>query len=103
MAPERLRGMVIEMPVLDNALLGCALAFTPLMVALTLRRAGDAARWRAPRGWCPRAPLPWQADVVLDCGAPGPGAERRGAPGPVLRPHRAAARASAARSRRRRW
>jgi hypothetical protein len=34
-APERLRGSVIEMPVLDNALLGCALAFTPLLVALT--------------------------------------------------------------------
>ncbi|MEA2348429.1 MAG: hypothetical protein QOG62_2216 [Thermoleophilaceae bacterium] len=34
-APERLRGMVIEMPVLDNALLGCALAFTPLLVNLT--------------------------------------------------------------------
>src|SRR5215208_361004 len=32
--PDRLRGMVVEMPVLDNALLGCALAFTPLMVAL---------------------------------------------------------------------
>jgi pimeloyl-ACP methyl ester carboxylesterase len=35
-APERVRGMVIEMPVLDNALLGCALVFTPLMTALTL-------------------------------------------------------------------
>jgi pimeloyl-ACP methyl ester carboxylesterase len=35
-APERVRGMVIEMPVLDNALLGCALAFTPMMVALTV-------------------------------------------------------------------
>jgi pimeloyl-ACP methyl ester carboxylesterase len=34
-APERLRGMVVEMPVLDNALLGCALAFTPLLVNLT--------------------------------------------------------------------
>ena len=34
-APERVRGLVVEMPVLDNALLGCALAFTPLMVALT--------------------------------------------------------------------
>jgi pimeloyl-ACP methyl ester carboxylesterase len=34
-SPERLRGMVIEMPVLDNALLGCALAFTPLLVSLT--------------------------------------------------------------------
>src|SRR5215210_4884302 len=35
LAPERLRGMVIEMPVLDNALLACALAFTPMLVALT--------------------------------------------------------------------
>jgi pimeloyl-ACP methyl ester carboxylesterase len=34
-APERVRGMVVEMPVLDNALLGCAIAFTPLMVSLT--------------------------------------------------------------------
>jgi pimeloyl-ACP methyl ester carboxylesterase len=35
LAPERLRGVVIEMPVLDNALLACALFFTPLLVALT--------------------------------------------------------------------
>ena len=34
-APERLRGAVIEMPVLDNALLGCAIAFTPLLIGLT--------------------------------------------------------------------
>jgi pimeloyl-ACP methyl ester carboxylesterase len=34
-APARLRGMVIEMPVLDNALLACAIGFTPLLVALT--------------------------------------------------------------------
>jgi pimeloyl-ACP methyl ester carboxylesterase len=34
-APERLRGAIVEMPVLDNALLGCALAFTPLLVSLT--------------------------------------------------------------------
>jgi pimeloyl-ACP methyl ester carboxylesterase len=34
-APERVRGLVVEMPVLDNALLGCALAFTPLLVGLT--------------------------------------------------------------------
>jgi pimeloyl-ACP methyl ester carboxylesterase len=34
-APERLRGAIVEMPVLDNALLGCALAFTPLLVYLT--------------------------------------------------------------------
>src|SRR3954454_5815469 len=34
-APERLRGMIVEMPVLDNALLACAIAFTPLMVSMT--------------------------------------------------------------------
>jgi pimeloyl-ACP methyl ester carboxylesterase len=34
-APERVKGMLIEMPVLDNALLGCAIAFTPLLVGLT--------------------------------------------------------------------
>lgn len=34
-APDRLRGLFIEMPVLDNALLACALAFTPMLVALT--------------------------------------------------------------------
>src|SRR4051812_15734239 len=33
--PDRLRGAVIEMPVLDNALLGCAVAFAPLLVYLT--------------------------------------------------------------------
>ncbi len=37
-APDRVRGALIEMPVLDNALLGCALAFTPLLVAVTLGR-----------------------------------------------------------------
>jgi pimeloyl-ACP methyl ester carboxylesterase len=35
LAPDRVRGAVIEMPVLDNALLGCALAFAPLLVYLT--------------------------------------------------------------------
>jgi pimeloyl-ACP methyl ester carboxylesterase len=52
--PERLRGMVIEMPVLDNALLWSALAFTPLLVGLTFgapisRLVGRVAR-RVPRG-----------------------------------------------------
>src|SRR5256714_11478632 len=52
--PERLSGAIIEMPVLDNALLACALAFTPLLVYLTFgaqvaRLVGRAARL-APRG-----------------------------------------------------
>jgi pimeloyl-ACP methyl ester carboxylesterase len=53
-APDRVQGLVIEMPVLDNALLGCALAFTPLLVGLTFgapaaRAIGRAARL-VPRG-----------------------------------------------------
>jgi pimeloyl-ACP methyl ester carboxylesterase len=64
-APERVRGMVVEMPVLDNALLAAAVAFTPLMVALTfgepvMRALASAAR-RVPTG---RGP--WLADVALD-------------------------------------
>jgi pimeloyl-ACP methyl ester carboxylesterase len=52
--PERLRGAVIEMPVLDNALLGCVLAFTPLLLYLTLgapvARAVAAVTRLVPRG-----------------------------------------------------
>jgi pimeloyl-ACP methyl ester carboxylesterase len=53
-APERVKGMLIEMPVLDNALLGCAIAFTPLLVGLTFgapvaRLVGRGARL-VPRG-----------------------------------------------------
>jgi pimeloyl-ACP methyl ester carboxylesterase len=72
MAPDRVRGMVVEMPVLDNALLGCAIAFTPLMVSLTfgepvMRAVASVAR-RIPtqRG-------PWGADVLLDLVRQDPG------------------------------
>ncbi len=34
-APDRLRGMLIEMPVLDHAIPACGVAFTPLLFALT--------------------------------------------------------------------
>jgi pimeloyl-ACP methyl ester carboxylesterase len=64
-APERLRGMVIEMPVLDNALLGSALAFTPLMAALTVGQPAMRLLARAARA-VPGRLLPWQADVLLD-------------------------------------
>jgi pimeloyl-ACP methyl ester carboxylesterase len=33
--PSRVQGMLVEMPVLDNALLGCAIGFTPLLLSLT--------------------------------------------------------------------
>jgi pimeloyl-ACP methyl ester carboxylesterase len=74
LSPERLRGMVIEMPVLDNALLSSALAFTPLLVALTfgepvmklLARVASAV---------PRRLLPHYGNVMLDVvrQEPGPG------------------------------
>ena len=64
-APERVRGMVVEMPVLDNALLGCAIAFTPLMVALTF---GEPVMRLVARGarMVPSGVGPLLADVSLD-------------------------------------
>jgi pimeloyl-ACP methyl ester carboxylesterase len=64
LAPARIQGLIVEMPVLDNALLACALAFTPLLVGLTFgapvsRLAGRVAR-RLPRG------LHNMVDVGLD-------------------------------------
>lgn len=51
--PERVCGLIVEMPVLDNALLGCALAFTPLLVGLTfgapVARLGASVARRLPR------------------------------------------------------
>jgi pimeloyl-ACP methyl ester carboxylesterase len=62
--PDRVRGMLIEMPVLDNALLGCAIAFTPLLVGLTFgapvaRAIGTAARLVPRGGWL-------LSDMMLD-------------------------------------
>ena len=62
-APERLRGMVIEMPVLDGALLACALAFTPLMVALSF---GEPLMRIVQFGARQVPALPWAADFLLD-------------------------------------
>jgi pimeloyl-ACP methyl ester carboxylesterase len=74
-APERLRGMVIEMPVLDNGLLGSALAFTPILVALTF---GEPIMKLVARGarLIPRRALPHYGNVLLDTvrQEPGPGA-----------------------------
>ena len=70
-APERLRGMVIEMPVLDNALLGCAIAFTPLLIGLTFGApvARPLARLTrlVPRG------LTYLGDIGLDAVSQDPG------------------------------
>ncbi|HEX7609297.1 MAG TPA: alpha/beta fold hydrolase, partial [Solirubrobacteraceae bacterium] len=71
---DRLQGLVIEMPVLDNGLLGSALAFTPVLVALTF---GEPIMRLVARGAraVPRRLLPHYGNVMLDLlrQEPGPG------------------------------
>jgi pimeloyl-ACP methyl ester carboxylesterase len=73
-APERLRAMVIEMPVLDNALPASAVTFTPILLALTF---GESAMKLLARGAraVPKRLLPYYGNVVLDVirQEPGPG------------------------------
>jgi pimeloyl-ACP methyl ester carboxylesterase len=73
-SPERLRGLVIEMPVLDNGLLWSALTFTPLLVALTFGEPVMKLLARATRA-VPRGLLPHYGNVMLDLvrQEPGPG------------------------------
>jgi pimeloyl-ACP methyl ester carboxylesterase len=72
--PERLRGLVLEMPVLDNGLLSSALTFTPLLVALTFGEPVMRLLSRVTRA-VPRALLPHYGNVMLDLvrQEPGPG------------------------------
>lgn len=74
MAPERLRGMVVEMPVLDNALLMSALTFTPILVSLTFGEPVMKLVSRVTRA-VPRQLLPYYGNVLLDTlrQDPGPG------------------------------
>jgi pimeloyl-ACP methyl ester carboxylesterase len=72
LAPERLRGMILEMPVLDNAIPACAIAFTPLLLWLTFgepaaRRVAGAARR------VPRSRVPFLLELGLDAVAQDPG------------------------------
>ncbi len=61
--PERVRALFIEMPVLDNALTACAVAFTPVLVASTagapLLRALGAVTRLIPRS-------EYRVDIFLD-------------------------------------
>lgn len=71
-APERLRGMIIEMPVLDNAIPACAAAFTPLLFALTF---GRPLMKLVARGASkvPRGSIPFLLEIGLDCISQDPG------------------------------
>ncbi|HEX6540053.1 MAG TPA: alpha/beta hydrolase [Candidatus Dormibacteraeota bacterium] len=64
-APRRVRGMIIEMPVLENGLVASAITFGPLLVALHF--------FERPIGWTaavlrriPRRVVPFWGNVVLD-------------------------------------
>jgi pimeloyl-ACP methyl ester carboxylesterase len=71
-APERLRGMLLEMPVLDNGLLGSALSFTPLLVALTFGEPVMRVVQRVAK-LVPRAPLPLIGEITADWLSQDPG------------------------------
>ncbi len=72
LAPERLRGMLLEMPVLDNAIPACAAAFTPLLFALTFGGPVVSLLGRGVRA-VPRELVPLMGEVVLDAVAQEPG------------------------------
>lgn len=71
-APERLRGMLLEMPVLDNAIPACAAVFTPLLFALTFGEPVAAALARLARR-VHRRRLPLLIELTLDAVAQDPG------------------------------
>ncbi len=93
--------MVIEMPVLDNGLLGSALAFTPLLVALTFGESVMKLLARVTRA-VPRRLLPHYGNVMLDLVRQDPGPSGALLQGLFFGARRAAPQRAARRSRRRR-
>jgi len=64
-APGRVRGLIVEMPVLDNAVEAGIIAFSPLMfVARFLPVAVEAVRWVTRP--VPRGLVPFWVGIVLD-------------------------------------
>ncbi|MGA2929788.1 MAG: alpha/beta fold hydrolase [Solirubrobacteraceae bacterium] len=72
LAPERLRGMVIEMPVLDNAIPACVAAFGPVLLAMTLGEPVMKPLARLARA-LPRPRLPFLLELAGDWLAQDPG------------------------------
>jgi pimeloyl-ACP methyl ester carboxylesterase len=72
LAPERLSGMIIEMPVLDKAIPACGAAFTPLLFALTYGAPAMKLLARGARA-VPRQAVPFMAELALDWVAQDPG------------------------------
>jgi pimeloyl-ACP methyl ester carboxylesterase len=65
LAPERVRGLLLEMPVLDNAVEAGILAFAPLMFLARFAPVSITAT-RAATKLVPRGLVPFWAGVVLD-------------------------------------
>lgn len=72
LAPERLQGMIVEMPVLDHATAACAAAFTPPLLALTLAEPVMKAVARLAR-MVPRDRVPFLLELGLDWISQDPG------------------------------
>ncbi|HEV2786448.1 MAG TPA: alpha/beta fold hydrolase [Solirubrobacteraceae bacterium] len=72
LAPARVRGMVIEMPVLDQALIACLIAFGPLMIGLAFAQPVARLASLTARA-VPRRVLPFWADIALDTVRQDPG------------------------------
>jgi pimeloyl-ACP methyl ester carboxylesterase len=64
-APERLQGMLVEMPVLDNAIAACGAAFTPVLLALKFGGPAMSALAAGAR-LVPRRLVPFLAQIGLD-------------------------------------
>jgi pimeloyl-ACP methyl ester carboxylesterase len=64
-APERCRGLIVEMPVLDNGVLAAVQTFTPLLIVLMYGRPLVTALRLATTA-IPRGPLPLIGKIVLD-------------------------------------
>jgi pimeloyl-ACP methyl ester carboxylesterase len=72
LAPERLRGMIVEMPVLDHAIPACGAAFTPMLFALTYGEpVMKLLAWGARA--VPRTRVPFLIQLGLDWLAQDPG------------------------------
>ena len=65
LAPERVRGMVVEMPVLDGAMVACGVAFLPPLLATKYATPAMRLLQRG-ANLVPRGALPFLGNVVLD-------------------------------------
>ncbi|GAA4114385.1 alpha/beta fold hydrolase [Nocardioides fonticola] len=64
-APERVRGLIVEMPVLDNAVEAGIIAFAPLLLAARFAPISVTALRLATR-WVPRRAVGFWPSIVLD-------------------------------------